>query len=117
MTEVGYTDYAIADVLSYRFLSVFLLAFPLGLYIKGRRLLPFFWIAVVGVSLFSHLLILAIDYRWPVAWVNAGAMLWGSFYVFIQVTIMPYILLNAPTGTTFRGDFPCRSCLWVAQFS
>ncbi len=96
MTEVGYTDYAIADVLSYRFLAVFLLAFPLGLYIKGRRLLPFFWVSVIGVSIFSHLLILAIDSQLSIAWVNAGAMLWGCFYVFIQISILPYILLNAP---------------------
>lgn len=95
MTDEGYTDYQVANVLSYRFLAVFLLAFPLGLFIKGRRLKPMFMIAVLGVSFFSHLLVLAIDQGWDF-WVNLSAGLWGCAYVFIQITILPFVLLNAP---------------------
>lgn len=95
MTDEGYADFEIAEVLSYRFLAVFLLAFPLGLYVKGRRLKPLFWVSVLGVGCFAHALIWAIgqQFTWPV-YVLAG--LWGISYSFIQVSIMPYILLNVP---------------------
>lgn len=95
MSDRGFQDFEIADVLSYRFLAVFLLAFPLGLYIRGRRLAPFFWIAVIGVSIVSQLLVLAIDHQ-QLFWVNFLSMCWGVVYIFIQVSIIPYILLNAP---------------------
>jgi hypothetical protein len=49
MVEEGFSDYEVAKVLSYRFLAVCLLAFPLGLYIKGRRLKPFFILAALTV--------------------------------------------------------------------
>lgn len=95
MTDQGYADFEVAEVLSYRFLAVFLLAFPLGLYIKGRRLRPFFWVAVLGVGGLAHALIWAIGERLDtLVYLLAG--LWGMTYVFIQVSIMPYILLNVP---------------------
>lgn len=102
MSEEGFADYEIADVLSYRFLAVFLLAFPLGLLIKGRRLVPLFWIAVIGVGLMSHLLIYAISQHWD--WgLKLAAGLWGGTYVFIQVSILPYILLNTPKEQHSEG--------------
>lgn len=94
MDREGFADYEIADVLSYRFLAVFWLAFPIGLFIKGRRLVPFFFVAACTVPVLSHLMILAIDYHW-VSMINYLAMLWGVAYVCIQVTILPFIILNA----------------------
>lgn len=94
MVKESFEDYEIADVLSYRFLAVFWLAFPIGLFIKGRRLVPFFFIAACTVPILSHLLILAIDYHW-MPWLNYFAMLWGVAYVCVQVTILPFIVLNA----------------------
>ena len=38
LAKRGYTDYQIAHFISYRFLAVMLLAFPLGIYIKGKKL-------------------------------------------------------------------------------
>lgn len=94
MVKEDFADYEIADVLSYRFLAVFWLAFPLGLFIKGRRLVPFFFIAACTVPILSHLIILAIDYHW-MPWLNYLAMAWGLAYVCIQITILPFIILNA----------------------
>ncbi len=93
MSQEGFADYEIADVLSYRFLAVFLLAFPIGLYIKGRRLKPFFFFAAIGVPILSHLIILAIDQEWRL-WLNVFAMMWGVAYTSIQISILPFILLN-----------------------
>ena len=42
LAKKGYSDPEIADFISWRFLSVMALAFPLGLFIKGRKIIPFF---------------------------------------------------------------------------
>lgn len=94
MTKQGYADYRIADVLSYRFLSVFCLAFPLGLLIKGRRLRPFFLLSTCCLPIFSFLIIWSVG-RHADQLLNIAAMLWGAAYMCMQITILPYILLNA----------------------
>jgi hypothetical protein len=94
MAEEGYADYQIANVVSFRFLAVFCLALPIGFFIKGRRLKPFFATAAIANPIFAHLLLLAIGQHWDYA-VNALAMLWGLSYMCVQVTILPFILLNS----------------------
>jgi hypothetical protein len=93
MVKEGFSDYEVAKVLSYRFLAVCLLAFPLGLYIKGRRLKPFFIIAALTVPLFSHLIIMAIEHHW-IQVLNYAAMGWGVGFTCMQASALPYILLN-----------------------
>ncbi len=94
MVKEGYADHEAANVLSYRFFAVFFLAFPIGLFIKGRRLLPFFWTASIMVPLFSNLIILSIANHWDQL-LFISTMLWGIGYTCIQITILPFILLNA----------------------
>ncbi|HKK74887.1 MAG TPA: hypothetical protein VJ953_07445 [Saprospiraceae bacterium] len=94
MADEGYADYQIANVVSFRFLAVFALALPIGFFIKGRRLKPFFATAAVANPIFAHLLLIAIGQHWDYA-VNALAMLWGLSYMCVQVTILPFILLNS----------------------
>jgi len=98
MAAEGFADYEVSEVLSYRFLAVFWLAFPLGLFIKGRRLKPFFYIAAVGVPLLSHLILLAIANGWEQVLYGAS-MAWGVAYTCMQITILPFILLNARRDT------------------
>ena len=93
MTEEGYADHEAAEVFSYRFFAVMFLAFPLGLFIKGRRLKPFFLAASIMVPLFSTLIILSIDYHWDQV-LYYSTMLWGLGYTCMQITILPYIVLN-----------------------
>lgn len=93
MVKEGFTDYEVAKVLSYRFLAVCLLAFPLGLYIKGRKLKPFFLAAAITVPVFSHLIIYAIDHHW-VSLLNYAAMGWGVGFTCMQASALPYIMLN-----------------------
>lgn len=94
MAEEGYPDYQIANVVSFRFLAVFCLALPIGFFIKGRRLKPFFATAAIANPIFAHLLLFAIAQHWDYA-INALAMLWGLSYMCVQVTILPFILLNS----------------------
>lgn len=98
MDAEGYADYTIANVLSYRFLAVFWLAFPLGLYIKGRRLKPFFLIATAVLPIASHVMLYAIDQHWSLT-LNVATMVWGIAYMCMQITVLPYILLNAKPET------------------
>ncbi|MEO0340919.1 MAG: hypothetical protein AAF242_17125, partial [Bacteroidota bacterium] len=93
MVGEGYPDFRIAEVLSFRFLAVFCLAFPVGLYIKGRRLKPFFMIAAVANPIMATALLWAIKMHYDPL-INILAMTWGLSYMCIQVTILPFILLN-----------------------
>lgn len=94
MAGAGYADYEVSEVLSYRFMAVMWLAFPLGLFIKGRRIIPFFYAAAIGVPVFSHLILWSIAEGWTTV-LNLSTMAWGLAYTFIQITILPFILLNA----------------------
>lgn len=98
MVKEGFADYEVADVLSYRFFAVFALAFPLGFFIKGRRLKPFLLAAAIGLPVFSHLLILSIEQHW-LGLINTIAMFWGASYMLMQVSAIPFILLNAKRET------------------
>ena len=59
LSKEGFSDAEIANFISYRFLAVMLLAFPLGFYIKGKPLKPFFVIGSLGVPIIAILLIFA----------------------------------------------------------
>jgi len=93
MVKEGFEDHEAANVLSYRFFAVCFLAFPIGLFTKGRRLMPFFYAASIMVPLFSNLIILSIANQWHFT-LMASTMLWGIGYTCIQITILPFILIN-----------------------
>lgn len=93
MSKKGYADFKIADFISYRFLAVMLISFPLGFYIKNRKLKPLFFIASILVPLMSLSIIYAIDQNLN-ALIYASLIIWGLAYICIEVTIVPYILRN-----------------------
>ncbi|HET6990088.1 MAG TPA: hypothetical protein VFJ43_02145, partial [Bacteroidia bacterium] len=63
MKAEGYADGDIADFISWRFLGVLILALPLGLFIKGKKVKSFFYLSSIGVPFFALLIILAIHFR------------------------------------------------------
>ncbi len=93
MENEGYIDYEIADIVAERFLGVMLLAAPLGFFVRGKRLKPFFYIACAVVPTFSLLSIYAAENHLDIllTWAMRG---WGAGFVFLQVTGLPFILLN-----------------------
>jgi len=93
MEEEGYIDYEIADIVAERFLGVMLLAAPLGFFVRGKRLKPFFYVACAIVPTFSLLSIYAAENHLDtmLTWAMRG---WGAGFVFLQVTGLPFILLN-----------------------
>ena len=97
LAKKGYTDPEIADFISWRFLSVMLLAFPLGLFIKGRKIIPFFYVASIGVSLFSLGILLSVEFQHPLL-VHISLAFWGVCYAFMQVLALPFILRNTSSN-------------------
>jgi len=98
MEKVGYEDYESASFVSFRFLGVLLFAFPLGLIIKGRRLKPIFKISSITTPILSLLIIEAIHLQYDLL-LYSSLFLWGSSFIGIQITALPYILRNAKPET------------------
>ena len=93
MQKEGYNDYQGATAVSYRFLGVLLFALPLGLIIKGRRLIGLFKLACYVSPFLSLLIIYAIDQK--ITWLLlTSQFFWGISFTCIQIPIMPYILRN-----------------------
>lgn len=95
LKKMSYTDSEIAHLISYKYAAVVLFAFPLGLFIKGRKLINFFRVASI-VSPFLILLVLfALEYDYT-RLVYVLVFLFGMGTICISVTAMPFIILNTP---------------------
>jgi len=94
MTRKGFSDQEIATFITFRFIGVFVLALPLGNLIKGRRLMPLFFLSNVCVPAFGVLIVVSIIYELKVLTLIA-LILWGASFTFMQIPIFPYILRNA----------------------
>lgn len=93
MVDEGYSDVQIADAVSWRFGAVMLFATPLGLFIKGRQVKPFFIASTLLAPMVSLFTIWAIGTH-DAMLVKIGLALWGASFMGLHVTVMPYILLN-----------------------
>src|SRR4051812_45305991 len=63
MTRKGFTDEEIALFITFRFLGVFILALPLGNFIKGKKLLPLFFLSNICVPVFGIAIVLSIAFH------------------------------------------------------
>lgn len=95
LRKKGYADPIIAQFNSYRFLGILFFAFPLGIFIKGKALKPFFLTASLLVPLFSLFLLLSIE-GGDEARISLGFVLWGISFMILQVCALPYIMRSAP---------------------
>jgi len=98
MQKAGYTDHEGAGFISFRFLGVLLFAVPLGLFIKGRKVKPLFYISCFLVPS-SGLLILHAIAEHATGLLYISQFIWGIAFTFIQIPIMPYILRNGKKET------------------
>jgi MFS family permease len=98
MQKAGYSDHASAGFIACRFLGVLILAIPLGIYIRGRKILPLFYVAGLVVPSAAVLIIVATDYHLD-ALLYAAQLLWGMGFTFIQTPVLPYILRNCEKRT------------------
>lgn len=94
MTREGFSDEDIALYITFRFLGVFVLALPFGKLIKGKRLVPLFYLSSVFVPLFGLVIVFAIALK--IKWlIFTSLLLWGASFTFMQIPISPFILRNS----------------------
>lgn len=93
MQKCGYSDYESAGYISFRFLGVLLLAVPVGMYLKGRKIKPLFYLSCLLVPAASIMIIVGTTYHWN-EWLYIFQLLWGMGFTFMQIPVMPYILRN-----------------------
>jgi hypothetical protein len=95
LKKMNYTDSEIAHLISYKYAAVVLFAFPLGLLIKGRKLVQFFRIASAVTPTLMLLILFALEYGYTTL-VYFLVFLFGMGAICISVTAMPFIILNTP---------------------
>jgi MFS family permease len=95
MKVEGYSDSEYAHFTSYRYLGMLALALFLGMYIKGRKIVPLFYMAAAGVPLFGLTILLGVHFH-STGLLLFSHLLWGTAYTFIQIPVLPYILRNVP---------------------
>jgi len=93
LSSNGFSDSSIANFISFRFLAVMLLAFPLGFFIKGRSLKPFFILGSVGVPIVAILIVVFINLE-KEEFLPFLFIFWGAVYTCFQVSVLPYIMRN-----------------------
>lgn len=94
MTRKGFTDKEIALFITFRFIGVFVLALPLGRFIKDRKVMPLFVLSNFCVPLFGILIVVSIAYQLKLLTLIA-LVLWGASFTFMQIPIFPFILRNS----------------------
>ncbi len=98
MRKLGYIDEQIANFNSYRFLGIMLLGFPFGIYIKGRRLKPYFLLAALLLPISSIVLINAAA-DGSIQLISASSLFWGLGMMLLHVCSLPFIMRVAPEDT------------------
>lgn len=91
----GYSDAQYGHFTSYRYFGILALALFLGMYIKGRKIIPLLYIAAFGIPFLAVLILFAVQYHSD-SLIILTHLLWGMTYTFIQIPILPYILRNVP---------------------
>lgn len=91
LRELGHEDDSIAELTSYRFLGVLLLALPCGILLRGRRLKPFFLAAAVILPVSSWLMVNAAA-EGADGWLITTTLAWGVGMMIMQVSVLPFII-------------------------
>lgn len=91
LRKIGYEDARIAQLNSYRFLGTLFFAFPLGIFIKGKPLRPFFLASSLLVPSVSLMLLYSVQNHIEVL-IIPGFILWGSSFMILSVCSLPFIM-------------------------
>jgi len=95
LRKAGFDDAQIGSFTSYRFLGVLLLAFPFGIYIKGKNLKPYFITASILIPSAAFLMIESVKWGNPIL-IKASFLLWGLGLMMYQVCALPYLMRTTP---------------------
>ncbi len=93
LRKQGFTDPEIASFNSLRFIGALAFALPLGIYIRGKRLKPFFILAAFIVPMTSSMIIESIHFS-IVPLIQLSFLSWGIGMMLMRVCSLPFIIRN-----------------------
>jgi len=95
LRKMGFVDVQIGSFTSYRFLGVLTLAFPFGIFIKGKSLKPYFLISSLIIPIAAFLMIESVKWNNPLL-IKISFLSWGLGLMLLQVCALPYIMRTTP---------------------
>jgi len=102
MGELGYSNSEKAFYFVFRFTSVLFFSFPFGLWIKGKKLLPFFKVSIFTLPIITLLMVYAIHEN--IEWlIILTFFLWGLSFSFSQICKLPFVLRHCPKDQITEG--------------
>jgi len=93
LRKQGFSDPEIASLNSLRFIGALAFALPLGIYIRGKKLRPFFILASAIVPATSILIIESIHYL-ILPLIQLAFLSWGFGMMLMRVCSLPFIIRN-----------------------
>jgi len=93
LRKQGFSDPEIASLNSLRFIGALAFALPLGIYIRGKKLKPFFILASAVVPTTSILIIESIHYL-ILPLIQLAFLSWGFGMMLMRVCSLPFIIRN-----------------------
>ena len=99
LRKKGFSDPEIASFNSLRYLSALIFALPLGIYIRGKQLKPFFILASIIVPFTSTLIVESIHYG-IIPLIKCSFLLWGLGIMLMRVCSLPFIIRNTEAENT-----------------
>ena len=95
LREYGFEDQQIGAFTSFRFLGVLVLAFPFGIFIKGKSLKPFFLAASIIIPVTGLLMVEAVIWN-QIHLIKLSFFTWGIGLMMLQVPALPFIMRTTP---------------------
>ena len=95
LRKQGFTDPEIASFNSLRFIGALAFALPLGIYIRGKRLKPFFKLAAVMVPITSAMIIESIHFS-IVPLIQLSFLCWGVGMMLMRKFVPCHSLYEIP---------------------
>ena len=92
----GFSDPEIASFNSLRFIGALAFALPLGIYIRGKKLKPFFILAAVIVPITSGLIIESVQHQF-VPLIQLAFISWGFGMMLMRGCSLPFIIRSTTT--------------------
>ena len=98
----GFSDPEIASFNSLRFIGALAFSLPLGIYIKSRRLKPFFILSAILVPIISIVLIESIRLN-IIPIIQLSFLSWGIAMMFLRVCSLPFIIRNTTSQNSSQA--------------
>ena len=99
LRKQGFLDPEIASFNSLRFIGALAFALPLGIYIRGKRLKPYFKLAAIIVPVTSAMIIESIHFS-VVPMIQLSFLCWGVGMMLMRVCSLPFIIRHTTSDNS-----------------